>query len=126
MYASIFGNMVAIVQRLYSKASSFHNHMNTIREFLRFYKIPEELRISIVNYVRREWTVSRGVDIESVLYFLFLFINTESLRQCSKKAVSFTFIHLCVFIYLSIYSHNHVYLSIDLSSVYLSIYLPFC
>lgn len=61
--------------------------MNMIREFLRFYKIPEELRISIVNYVRREWTVSRGVDIESVLYFIFLLIIIESLRQRNKKSV---------------------------------------
>lgn len=123
MYASIFGNMVAIVQRLYSKASSFHNHMNMIREFLRFYKIPEELRISIVNYVRREWTVSRGVDIESVLYFIFLFIIIESLRQCNKTSVLFTFIHLCVFIYLSMHDYNHVYLSTYLSNICLSVYL---
>ncbi|XP_057312760.1 potassium voltage-gated channel unc-103-like isoform X3 [Hydractinia symbiolongicarpus] len=67
MYACIFGNMVAIVQRLYSKASTFHANIQTVREFLKFYKIPEELRSSINNYVRREWNVSQGVDVEAVL-----------------------------------------------------------
>ncbi|XP_066919180.1 potassium voltage-gated channel subfamily H member 2-like isoform X3 [Clytia hemisphaerica] len=67
MYACIFGNMVAIVQRLYSKASTFHTQMNTIREFMKFYKIPEELRQSINNYVRREWAVTQGIDAETVL-----------------------------------------------------------
>ena len=66
MYACIFGNMVAIVQRLYSKASMFHTQMNTIREFMKFYKIPEDLRRSINNYVRREWAVTQGIDAETV------------------------------------------------------------
>lgn len=66
MYACIFGNMVAIVQRLYSKASTFHTHINTVREFMKFYKIPEELRTSINTYVRREWNVSQGIDAELV------------------------------------------------------------
>ncbi len=66
MYATVFGNMVAIVQRLYSRASRFHSEMNTIKEFLRFYKIPEELRRSIQTYVRQEWTFSEGVDVQKV------------------------------------------------------------
>ncbi|XP_065059041.1 potassium voltage-gated channel subfamily H member 6-like isoform X1 [Rhopilema esculentum] len=67
MYATVFGNMVAIVQRLYSKASRFHNEMNIIKEFLRFYKIPEDLRRSIQTYVRQEWTFTEGVDVQKVL-----------------------------------------------------------
>jgi len=58
--------MVAIVQRLYSKASTFHTQMNTIREFMKFYKIPEELRQTINNYVRREWAITQGIDAETV------------------------------------------------------------
>ena len=66
MYACIFGNMVAIIQRLYSKAANFHQHMSTTKEFLKFYKISEELRNTINNYVRREWSASQGVDVEAV------------------------------------------------------------
>ena len=66
MYACIFGNMVAIVQRLYSKASTFHSHINTVQEFMKYYKIPEELRNSVNNYVRREWSNSQGADAENV------------------------------------------------------------
>ena len=67
MYATVFGNMVAIVQRLYSKASRFHSEMNIIKEFLKFYKIPEDLRRSIQTYVRQAWTFSEGVDVEKVI-----------------------------------------------------------
>lgn len=44
----------------------FHTQMNTIREFMKFYKIPEDLRRSINNYVRREWAVTQGIDAETV------------------------------------------------------------
>ena len=70
MYATVFGNMVAIVQRLYSKASRFHTEMNKIKEFLRFYKIPEDLRRSIQTYVRQEWTFTEGVDAQKVCKFI--------------------------------------------------------
>ena len=70
MYATVFGNMVAIVQRLYSKASRFHSEMNMIKEFLRFYKIPDELRRSIQTYVRQEWTFTEGVDVQKVCIIL--------------------------------------------------------
>lgn len=66
MYACIFGNMVAIVQRLYLKASVFHNNMNTVREFMRFYKISEPLQTSINNYIRRDWAASQGVQADIV------------------------------------------------------------
>jgi len=66
MYACIFGNMVAIVQRLYSRATHYHNNMNNIREFLRFYKIPHDLQNSINSFIRREWLMSPGLDTKSV------------------------------------------------------------
>ena len=62
MYACIFGNMVAIVQRLYSKASLFHANLTTIREFMRYHKLPEDLQMSINNYVKRNWATSESAD----------------------------------------------------------------
>ena len=69
MYATVFGNMVAIVQRLYSRASRFHSEMNMIKEFLRFYKIPEDTRRSIQTYARQAWTFTEGVDVQKVKYW---------------------------------------------------------
>lgn len=66
MYACIFGNMVAIVQRLYSRATHYHNNMTNVREFLRFYKIPHDVQDNINNYIRREWLLSPGIDAAAV------------------------------------------------------------
>uniref|UniRef100_A0A2I3GCN7 Potassium voltage-gated channel subfamily H member 2 n=1 Tax=Nomascus leucogenys TaxID=61853 RepID=A0A2I3GCN7_NOMLE len=43
MYASIFGNVSAIIQRLYSGTARYHTQMLRVREFIRFHQIPNPL-----------------------------------------------------------------------------------
>lgn len=45
MYASIFGNVSAIIQRLYSGTARYHTQMLRVREFIRFHQV---IVISIV------------------------------------------------------------------------------
>lgn len=48
MYASIFGNVSAIIQRLYSGTARYHTQMLRVREFIRFHQVsyfPEERKI---------------------------------------------------------------------------------
>uniref|UniRef100_A0A3B3U2T5 Potassium voltage-gated channel subfamily H member 6 n=2 Tax=Poecilia TaxID=8080 RepID=A0A3B3U2T5_9TELE len=40
MYASIFGNVSAIIQRLYSGTARYHTQMLRVKEFIRFHQIP--------------------------------------------------------------------------------------
>ncbi|KAJ8024583.1 Potassium voltage-gated channel subfamily H member 7 [Holothuria leucospilota] len=44
MYASIFGNVSAIIQRLYSGTARYHTQMLRVKEFIRFHQIPNPLR----------------------------------------------------------------------------------
>uniref|UniRef100_A0A674CMY4 Ion transport domain-containing protein n=1 Tax=Salmo trutta TaxID=8032 RepID=A0A674CMY4_SALTR len=44
MYASIFGNVSAIIQRLYSGTTRYHTQMLRVKEFIRFHQIPSGLR----------------------------------------------------------------------------------
>ncbi|XP_067042348.1 potassium voltage-gated channel subfamily H member 6-like isoform X3 [Acropora muricata] len=67
MYASIFGNMTAIIHRLYSRTSRFHRDLKVIEDFVRFYKIPKSTREELDEYFRHEWAYTKGVDIETVL-----------------------------------------------------------
>lgn len=67
MYASIFGNLTAIIQRLYSRASRFHRDLRVIEDFVRFYKIPKATKEELDEYFRHEWAYTKGVDMETVL-----------------------------------------------------------
>ena len=55
MYASIFGNVSAIIQRLYSGTARYHSAMQRVREFNKFYQIPNPLKQRLEEYfqVRR-------------------------------------------------------------------------
>ncbi|XP_078369353.1 LOW QUALITY PROTEIN: voltage-gated inwardly rectifying potassium channel KCNH6-like [Oculina patagonica] len=67
MYASIFGNLTAIIQRLYSRTSRFHRDLRVIEDFVQFYKIPKATKEELDEYFRHEWAYTKGVDMETVL-----------------------------------------------------------
>ncbi len=56
MYASIFGNVSAIIQRLYSGTTRYHSAMQRVREFNKFYQIPNPLKQRLEEYFQvRPW-----------------------------------------------------------------------
>ncbi|ODN06245.1 Potassium voltage-gated channel subfamily H member 7 [Orchesella cincta] len=67
MYASIFGNVSAIIQRLYSGTARYHTQMLRVKEFIRFHQIPNPLRQRLEEYFQHAWTYTNGIDMNSVL-----------------------------------------------------------
>ena len=61
MYASIFGNLTVIIQRLYLKSLTQHDDLRLIRDFARSFKIPRSLQESLENHVLHE-NVSMSVS----------------------------------------------------------------
>ena len=55
MYASIFGNVSAIIQRLYSGTARYHSAMQRVREFNKFYQIPNPLKQRLEEYFQVYW-----------------------------------------------------------------------
>uniref|UniRef100_A0A7N6BHB7 Cyclic nucleotide-binding domain-containing protein n=1 Tax=Anabas testudineus TaxID=64144 RepID=A0A7N6BHB7_ANATE len=67
MYASIFGNVSAIIQRLYSGTARYHLQMLRVKEFIRFHQIPNPLRQRLEEYFQHAWTYTNGIDMNMVL-----------------------------------------------------------
>ena len=67
MYASIFGNVSAIIQRLYSGTARYHTQMLRVKEFIKFHQIPNPLRQRLEEYFQHAWTYTNGIDMNSVL-----------------------------------------------------------
>ncbi|XP_076381623.1 potassium voltage-gated channel seizure isoform X6 [Megalopta genalis] len=96
MYASIFGNVSAIIQRLYSGTTRYHTQMLRVREFIRFHQIPNPLRHRLEEYFQHAWTYTNGIDMNSVLKGfpeclqadIRLHLNRNLLNNCKafKKA----------------------------------------
>ncbi|KAH7731768.1 Ion transport domain containing protein [Aphelenchoides avenae] len=67
MYASVFGNVSAIIQRLYSGTARYHTEMSRLREFIRFHQIPKPLRQKLEEYFQHAWSYTNGIDMNTVL-----------------------------------------------------------
>ncbi|XP_034562152.1 potassium voltage-gated channel subfamily H member 2 isoform X3 [Notolabrus celidotus] len=79
MYASIFGNVSAIIQRLYSGTARYHTQMLRVREFIRFHQIPNPLRQRLEEYFQHAWSYTNGIDM-----------NAEDVKTLSQHAWSDT------------------------------------
>ncbi|ESO09753.1 hypothetical protein HELRODRAFT_117121 [Helobdella robusta] len=67
MYASIFGNVSAIIQRLYSGTARYHTQLQKVKEFIRFHQIPNPLRQRLEEYFQHAWSYTNGIDMNVVL-----------------------------------------------------------
>uniref|UniRef100_A0A8C7YS41 Potassium voltage-gated channel subfamily H member 2 n=1 Tax=Oryzias sinensis TaxID=183150 RepID=A0A8C7YS41_9TELE len=67
MYASIFGNVSAIIQRLYSGTTRYHTQLLRVKEFIRFHQIPGGLRQRLEEYFQHAWSYTNGIDMNAVL-----------------------------------------------------------
>ncbi|XP_067825279.1 potassium voltage-gated channel subfamily H member 6-like [Heptranchias perlo] len=67
MYASIFGNVSAIIQRLYSSTARYYTQMLRVKEFVRFHQIPNPLRQRLEEYFQHAWSYTNGIDMNAVL-----------------------------------------------------------
>ncbi|XP_022256768.1 potassium voltage-gated channel subfamily H member 5-like [Limulus polyphemus] len=67
MYASIFGNVSAIIQRLYSGTARYHTQLLRVKEFIKFHQIPNPLRQRLEEYFQHAWSYTNGIDVNTVL-----------------------------------------------------------
>ncbi|XP_077176005.1 voltage-gated inwardly rectifying potassium channel KCNH7 isoform X2 [Paroedura picta] len=87
MYASIFGNVSAIIQRLYSGTARYHMQMLRVKEFIRFHQIPNPLRQRLEEYFQHAWTYTNGIDMnmgfpECLQADICLHLNQSLLQNC--------------------------------------------
>lgn len=65
-YAVIFGNLTAIIQRLYSRTNRYHQDVRVVNECIAVHGIPESLQMTLREYFTTEQAATRGDEIESV------------------------------------------------------------
>lgn len=66
MYALVFGNVTAIVQRAYARRATFHMKTNDLKEFYHTYNIPKPLKHRIQDYFQSMWTMNNGINLNEV------------------------------------------------------------
>ena len=66
MHAVVFGNVTAIIQRMYSRRSLYHSRMKDLKDFIRVHRLPRPLKQRMLEYFQATWAVNNGIDTTEV------------------------------------------------------------
>ncbi|XP_011162961.1 potassium voltage-gated channel subfamily H member 8 isoform X2 [Solenopsis invicta] len=67
MHAVVFGNVTAIIQRMYSRRSQYQTKLRDLKDFLVLHQIPEELKQRMQDYFQTMWSLNHGIDVHETL-----------------------------------------------------------
>ncbi|XP_060721922.1 potassium voltage-gated channel subfamily H member 8 [Tachysurus vachellii] len=67
MHAVVFGNVTAIIQRMYSRWSLYHSRTKDLKDFIRVHHLPQSLKQRMLEYFQTTWSVNNGIDSNELL-----------------------------------------------------------
>ncbi|XP_076679483.1 eag-like K[+] channel isoform X4 [Andrena cerasifolii] len=88
MHAVVFGNVTAIIQRIYSRRSLYQTKLRDLKDFFVLHQIPEELKQRMQDYFQTMWSLNHGIDIEELRGDVSMHLHREILNLPIFKAAS--------------------------------------
>ncbi|XP_038115677.1 potassium voltage-gated channel subfamily H member 8 isoform X2 [Culex quinquefasciatus] len=67
MHAVVFGNVTAIIQRMYSRRSLYQSKWRDLKDFIALHQMPKELKQRMQDYFQTMWSLNHGIDIYEIL-----------------------------------------------------------
>ncbi|XP_067371065.1 potassium voltage-gated channel subfamily H member 8 isoform X2 [Channa argus] len=67
MHAVVFGNVTAIIQRMYSRRSLYHTRTKDLKDFIRVHRLPKTLEQRMLECFQTTWSVNNGIDVNELL-----------------------------------------------------------
>ncbi|KAG4073881.1 hypothetical protein HA402_014086, partial [Bradysia odoriphaga] len=67
MHAVVFGNVTAIIQRMYSRRSLYQSKWRDLKDFIILHQMPKELKQRMQDYFQTMWSLNHGIDIYEIL-----------------------------------------------------------
>lgn len=74
MHAVVFGNVTAIIQRMYARRFLYHSRTRDLRDYIRIHRIPKPLKQRMLEYFQATWAVNNGIDTTEVWWPPRLFL----------------------------------------------------
>ena len=73
MHATIFGNVTALVQRLYGTRKSDHQvKWKNLKDFAILHSLPKQLKQRMEDYFQTMWSLNHGIDPMEVNFIIFI------------------------------------------------------
>jgi len=75
MHALVFGNVTAIIQRMYSRRAIYQSKTRDLKDFFRTQHIPRPLKQRMQEYFQTTWSLNSGIDPREVRIVDFVFLS---------------------------------------------------
>ena len=66
MHAVVFGNVTAIIQRMYARRFNYHSKSRDLKDFFRAHHVPKQLKTRMNEYFQTTWLINRGINLGEV------------------------------------------------------------
>ena len=67
MHALVFGNVTAIIQRMYARRAIYTAKTKDLKDFFRTHHIPKDLKTRMQEYFQTMWSLNSGIDPSEVM-----------------------------------------------------------
>lgn len=67
MHALVFGNVVAIIQRMYARKALYYIKSHDLEEFFKTHQIPKPLRTRMNDFFQTMWSTNKGIEPNDIL-----------------------------------------------------------
>jgi potassium voltage-gated channel Eag-related subfamily H protein 8 len=66
MHALVFGNVTALIQRMYARRAIYQSKTCDLKDFFRTHHIPKQLKQRMQEYFQTMWSLNSGIDPHEV------------------------------------------------------------
>ena len=66
MHALVFGNVTAIIQRMYARRATYHTKTRDLKDFFRTHHVPKPLKQRMQEFFQTTWSLNNGIDTHEV------------------------------------------------------------
>jgi len=66
MHALVFGNVTAIIQRMYARRAIYQSKTSDLKDFFRTHHVPRQLKQRMQEYFQTMWSLNSGIDVREV------------------------------------------------------------
>ena len=89
MHATIFGNVTALVQRMYgARKSVYQTKWRDLKDFSILHSVPKHLKQRMQDYFQTMWSLNHGIDPVEVSAGLEVRTTNEIIRLVAPKYYS--------------------------------------
>ncbi|GAA49434.1 potassium voltage-gated channel subfamily H member 8, partial [Clonorchis sinensis] len=88
MHAAVFGNVTAIIQRIYARRTAFQSRTQDLKDFVRVHRIPKPLKHRMEDFFQTMWAINRGIDTNEILSMYPEELRRDICLQLNREILS--------------------------------------